>query len=214
VVGANPVRAINHPQLCPGVFIFAQMTKGEFWKSFGQHLPALEQMISRDARDYNAYNELSDDLLAYGRHLVPEITMDSGDRFVLVISCDGNKEGIGAVELLTKDIKEYPNWKIIKYRQPGPMGFIPLLGQKVYRKDILLTWEKLSNGQYKLTFHLKWHQNNQTQRTGAILHLDHTIGEYAAMTRIDDVQFKSLRLFKSKEGLKTLDDLKAEIDSA
>lgn len=188
------------------------MTKQEFWKSFEQHIPALEQMISGKTRDHAAYGALSDDLHAYNEYLVPEITMDTENRFVLVISCDGFKQGSPAVEDLTSNIKDYPNWKIIKYRQPGPMAFIPLKGQKVHRKDILLTWEKMSNGQYKLIFHLKWYQNNQTQQTGAILHLDHTIGEYDAMTRIHDVQFKSLALFGTKDNLKTLDDVKAEMD--
>ena len=190
------------------------MTKQEFWKSFERHIPALEQMISGKTRDYAAYNALSNDLNAYNKYLVPEITMDAENCFVLVISCDGYKQGSPAVEELTKDIKNYANWKIIKYRQPGPMELIPLKGQKVHRKDILLTWEKMANGLYKLIFHLKWHQNNQTHQTGAILHLDHTIGEYDAMTRIHGLQFKSLALFRSKEGLKTLDDLKAELDSA
>lgn len=188
------------------------MTKQEFWKSFEQQMPALAQLISGKTQDYAAYNAISDDLHAYNEYLVPEITMDTDNHFVLVISCDGYKQGSPAVEDLTKDIKTYPNWKIIKYRQPGPMKFIPLKGQKVHRKDILLTWGKMANGQYRLTFYLKWHQNNQTQQTGAILHMDHTIGEYDAMTRIHDVQFKSLGLFGSKKGLKTLDDLKAEMD--
>jgi hypothetical protein len=59
---------------------------------------------------------------------------------------------------------------------------------------------------------LRWYLNNQTQQSGAILHLDHTIGEYNAMTKIQNVKFKSLWPFQSKDGLKTLDDLKVEMD--
>ena len=75
-----------------------------------------------------------------------------------------------------------------------------------------LFWEKQPNDHYNLTFHLKWYQNNQTQQTGAILHLDHTISEYDAMTRIHSLQFKSRGILSSKDSLKTLDDLKAEMD--
>jgi hypothetical protein len=188
------------------------MTKEEFWESFEHHMPALEELISGKTGDYAAYNALSDDLRAFNHFLVPEITMETEDRFILLISCDGCRLGSPAVEELTENIKAYPNWKIVKYRQPGAMEFIPLKGQKVYRKDILLTWEKMSNGQYELTFYLKWHLNNETQQTGTILHLDHTIGEYYAMTKIHDMQFKSLGIFSSKNGLKTLDDLKNEMD--
>jgi len=42
----------------------------------------------------------------------------------------------------------------------------------------------------------------------------HTIGEYAAMTRIESVKFKNLGFFQDKKGLKTLDDLKAEMDKS
>src|SRR6185437_7883770 len=111
------------------------------------------------------------------------------------------------------DVRPYPNWKIIKYRQPGRMEFIPLKGQKVQWKNILLTWKRTTTGQYTLTFYLKWYLNNQTQQSGAILHLDHTIGEYDAMTKIKSVDFKGLKPFQSKNGLKTLDDLKSEMDN-
>jgi hypothetical protein len=43
--------------------------------------------------------------------------------------------------------------------------------------------------------------------------LDHTIGEYDAMTKVEGVKFERLGLFQSKQGLKTLDDLKADINS-
>jgi hypothetical protein len=175
-------------------------------------MPALEELITGRTGDYGAYNALSDDLRAFNELLVPEITMDTDNRYVLLISCDGCRQGSPAVEELTDDVDVYPNWKIVKYRQPGAMKFIPLKGQKVYRKDILISWEKTPDGQYDLIFHLKWYLSNQTQKTGAILHLDHTIGEYDAMTRVRNVEFRSRGIFRSKVRLKTLDDLKAEMD--
>jgi hypothetical protein len=39
------------------------------------------------------------------------------------------------------------------------------------------------------TFYFKWYQHNQTNKTAGMLHLDHTIGEYAAITRIRGVDF-------------------------
>jgi hypothetical protein len=189
------------------------MTRQEFWGSFEQQMPALELLISGKSSDLAGYNALSENLQAFNKYLIPEITMDQDNHYILIISCDGNREGIPAIERLMKDMKAYPDWRIIKYRQPGPMEFIPLLEQKVHRKDILLTWKKMPDEQYLITFYLKWYLNNKTQQVGAILHMDHTLGEYDAMTRIHDAQFKSLRLFQSKKGLKTLDDLKAEIDA-
>jgi len=42
--------------------------------------------------------------------------------------------------------------------------------------------------------------------------MDHTIGELNAMTRIEGVEIKKLGLFQSKKELKTLDELKIELD--
>jgi len=153
-------------------------------------------------------------LLFFNEHLVPEITGGKKNGYTLIINCDGFRQGIPAVEGLTEGVSEYGHWKIVKYRQPGAMEFIPINGHKVRRKYILLTWDKTSAGNFDLTFHLRWPQNSQSYRTGAILHLDHTIGEYAAMIRIEGVKFKNLGLFQAKKGLKTLDDLKAEIDKS
>lgn len=72
------------------------------------------------------------------------------------------------------------------------MKYIPLKGQRYIGK--------------------KWHLYSQIHQTGAILHLDHTIGEYDAMTKIHNVQLKRRGIFKSKDSLKTLDDLKDELD--
>jgi hypothetical protein len=188
------------------------MTKQEFWSSFEHHMPALERLLSGETTDYTAYNALSADLHAFNEYLVPEITGSKDSGFTLIISCDDFRQGSPAVEELTKDISVIQNWTIKKYRQPGAMEFIPVNGRKVFRKDILLTWEKLPNQQYTLTFYFKWYQHNQTHKTGAILHLDHTIGEYAAMTNIRGVEFKSLPLFGSKSDLKNLDDLKAQME--
>lgn len=189
------------------------MTKQEFWNAFEVLRPSLEELLSGSA-DYTAYNSLSDMLQFFDQHLVPEITGDKEGGYTLIISCDGFRQSVPALEQLTEGISEYAKWKVVKYRQPGPMGFIPVDGQKVERKNILLTWEKTTAGKYNLLFHLKWPLNNQTYRIGAILHLDHTIGEYDAMTRIQEVKFKSLGLFHTKNGLKTLDDLKVEMDSS
>lgn len=189
------------------------MTRQEFWQYFEEHMSALEQFISSDDRDYTIYNAISDKLRQYNEYLVPEITMDEQDRFVLVLSCDGVREGIPALEHLAENLKDYPNWKIVKYRQPGPMKFIPLYGRKVMRKDILLSWNRTGDGQYQLTFYLKWHYNKKTYESGAFLHLDHTIGEYNSMTLVGEIEFRRLGPFKKISGLKMLDDLKDEIDA-
>jgi len=189
------------------------MTKQEFWQYFEEHMSALEQFISSNVHDYTIYNEISDKLRQYDEHLIPEITMDGQGRFVLVLSCDGDREGMPALEHLAENLKDYPNWKIVKYRQPGPMKFIPLYGRKIMRKDILLSWNRTRDGHYQLTFYLKWHYDRKLYEAGAVLHLDHTIGEYNSMTLVEEIEFKRIGCFEKISGLKILDDLRDEIDA-
>ena len=185
------------------------MTKQEFWDSFEQHIPALEKLLD-GGHDYSAYNALSAKLREFNELLIPEITMKKGVH-VLIISCDGIREGISAVEYLTQGVEGYTNWQIVKYRQPNSMDFIPVHGFKVKRNDIWLSWEKTPENKYDLTFFPKWYSGNRIYQTGALLHLDHAIGEYNAMIKVNGIEFKRLGLFQSKDGLKNLDEFKAEI---
>ena len=128
------------------------MSKEEFWYWFETNIPALQEFILEEPRDYEIYEALSDNLKQFSEFLIPEITMDEQDHFILVISCDGNKKGIPAVEKLTEGIKEYYNWIIVKYRQPGPMKSIPLNGVSLNRKNIFVTWDQTPENKYRLTF--------------------------------------------------------------
>lgn len=190
------------------------MTKENFWKWFEENMAAIELFIVKEPRDYSIYQALSENLRQYNKFLIPEITIDEDNHFVLIISCDGIRQGIPYAEKLTEDMKPYPNWKIIKYRQPGPMEVIPVNGLNLKRKDVFLLWQKTLTNTYLLTFYVKgYSSNNPAYEIGTLLHLDHTIGEFNSMTRIENAKLERLRFFQSKRGLKTLDDLKIELDS-
>lgn len=189
------------------------MDKSDFWNWFIQNKSALEKIILGEVKNYNAYEDLSERLTQYSEFLIPEITQTIEGDFVLVISCDGVKDGIPFAEEVTSNIPPIEGWKVIKYRQPGPMELIPVNGLLVKRKKIFVTWSKTEFSKYLVTFHMRnFSDNDPRYKVGAILHLDHTIGEFAAMTRIEDVDFQKISLFQSTQNLKNLDDLKEEID--
>ena len=56
--------------------------------------------------DYYLYDKLSDLLKEYNDLLIPELTMNKNNEFVLIISCDGNPKGIPFVDELTRDIQK------------------------------------------------------------------------------------------------------------
>jgi hypothetical protein len=139
--------------------------------------------------------------------------MTEDNKFVFVISCDGIKQGIPFAERLTENLKSFDNWEIQTYRQPGPMEVIPVNGLDLKRSNILLEWRKTSSGKYYITFFVKgFSSNDPNYEIGTLLHMDHTIGEYNSMTKIEGVTIKKLGLLQSKKDLKTLDELKIDLD--
>ena len=185
-----------------------QTTKEEFWNWFDENKTSLEVFISEGQRSYEIYEQLSDKLNGYSEFLIPELTMDKEDRFILVISCDGMKQGIPDVEALTENVRIFDNWVIVKYRQPSPMKRIPFGGVSLKRKNIYLTWSETVSNKYQIVFFVRgYNEQNQHYEGATILHMDHSIGEYNAMTRIEGVTIKKLGLWQSKKDLKTLDDL-------
>ena len=190
------------------------MTKEEFWKWFDANKLSLENFIAGKIQDDDIYEDLSERLKQYSEYLIPELTINEDNKFVLVISCDGIKQGIPFAEAITENIREFENWVVLKYRQPGPMEFIPVNGLNLKRSSILLEWRKTASQKYFLTFYIKgFSPHNKNYEIGTLLHLDHTIGEYNAMTRVEGVEIKKLDLVYSEKGLYTLDDLKTELDN-
>ena len=189
------------------------MTKEIFWEWFDNNKSSIENFISSEHADYSIYETLSDKLKQYSEFLIPELTMTEDNKFVLVISCDGIKQGIPFANELVKNMKPIENWTVTVFRQPGPMECIPVNGLNLYRSNIFLQWQKSSSQKYFLTFYVKgFSPHDPNYEIATLLHMDHTIGEFNAMTRIEGLEIKKLGLFQSKKELKTLDELKSELD--
>lgn len=189
------------------------MTKEDFWKWFEGNRGAIEHFILERTTDYSIYEMLSEKLNQYSEFLIPELTQTESNQLVFVISCDGDREGIPFVEELANNAKISGNWLVVKYRQPGPMELIPFNGLNLKRREIFLTWDQSSSKKHEITFYVRGYTPQDSRYQAAtILHLDHTIGEYNAMTRIAKISFRRIGIFQSTKNLKTLDDLKAELD--
>lgn len=189
------------------------MTKEMFWEWFDSNRKGLEEFISSPYNDREVYEQLTEKIQQYSTHLMPELTIDKDRKFVLIISCDGIKDGIPFVESITSDLKPYDNWVIHKYRQPGPMESIPINDIDLKRSDIFIEWERLDDNKFDVTLFVKgFTAKNPSYTMATYLHLDHTIGEYNAMTKIETLEIKKLGLFQSTKNLKSLDEFKSAID--
>lgn len=188
--------------------------KEHFWEWFDYNKKEFESFLDSEARDYNVYEQLSEKLAQYSELLIPELTGNEKRQYVLVISCDGIRDGIPYVEELVDHATPIDNWVVQKFRQPGDMKSIPVSGLNLKKRKIYLTWNKDLSGKYELTFYVRGYSKRDSRyRSAIILHLDHAIGELNAMTKVVKVQFRRLGLFQSGKPFKTLDDLYNEINS-
>ncbi len=188
------------------------MTKESFWEWFENNKNSIENFISSKHNDYSIYETLSDQLNQYSEFLISELTMTEDNKFVLVISCDGIKQGIPFANELVKDMRPIEKWTVMTFRQPGSMECIPVNGLNLKRNNIFLQWQKSFSQKYFLTFYVKkFSSHDPNYEVGTLLHKDHTIGEFNGMTRIEGVEIKKLGFFQSKKELKTLDELKREL---
>jgi len=189
------------------------MGKAEFWNWFEENLNQLEYFMISKSQDYTIYDELTEKLQDYNELLIPELYIDEYDKFVLIISCDGVREGIPAVENLMENIKSYEGWTIRKFRSQTDFKTIPYRGVNLNKKDILLKWEANEDGKFDLDiFIIGFHLLNDDLKAATFLHLDHCIGEYNMMTRIGYVEISMLGFFQSKKGLRNLNDLKLHLN--
>ena len=96
------------------------------------------------------------------------------------------------MQTLTEGVQDFENWQIVKYSQPSPKKRIPIGDITLKPKNIYLTWNELKAGKYYINFFVKgYDEQNKHYEGAAILHMDHTIGEYNAMTRIEGDHKKS-----------------------
>lgn len=186
----------------------------EFWIWFNRKKKGIENFLHSDLSDITPYEELTQQVKNYNELLIPEITIDELDRYVLIISCDGNREGIPAVEKLTGNIPTIENWVIKPYRQASGFVNFPIDGLSFSEKSILVKYEKVKGQEvYDIELYLKgYNASDRRYDIAAAVYLDHGIGEYNAMTKIRGASLKKLGLFTSREELLTLSEFKSVLD--
>lgn len=112
---------------------------------------------------------------------------DKTDLRTLVISCDGVKEGIAAVNDLISKAPSIEGWSIVAFRQPVDDNLtIEMDGLKLSTSDILFDYQAAQDNMIDITLYVdKLSDTNRDKYLQAtFVLLDAAIGEYAAMTKI------------------------------
>jgi hypothetical protein len=188
------------------------MTEKQFWDWFLDHKLKLEEFIRSDSNDYSLYNELTNQLKSYNENVIPELTIDSSDNYVLIISCDGRRDGIEFVERLHDSRPSIEKWITQKYRAPGHVIDLNYEGLEFKSKDIKVKYS-LSNNLYNVELFIKGNsESDDRYKALAFLYLDHIVGEYNVMTKIGEIEFKKLGFFTGTNDKMTLQEFRALVE--
>jgi hypothetical protein len=188
------------------------MAEKQFWDWFVDNKIKLEQFIRSDSNDYSLYNELTKRLTSYNENVIPELTMDSSDNYVLIISCDGRRDGIKFVERLFDARPSIEKWIVQKYRSPGDVTELNYDGLEFKSNDINVKYS-MSDNVYDIDLFIKgYSESDQRYKALAFLYLDHLVGEYNVMTKIGHIKFKKPGLFASTSDKVTLQEFRAIIE--
>ena len=189
------------------------MTEFQFWDWFTNHSKQLEHFMTSNLSDYSVYNELSAKLKTYHNNVIPELTMDKANNFILILSADGISNGIIPIEKLFASAPLLNGWIIQKFRKPGAVSNLNFRGLGIPAKDVKIKYS-LNANEVDIELYIKGYKENDSRyKSLGFLYLDHFIGEYSVMTKVGNIQFRKLGLFLKPPNLASLEEF-AEILNA
>src|SRR4051812_11299885 len=163
------------------------MTEKDIWNWFSKNKEELIDLINAGTSDYSIYNEFSELIQNYNENVLPELTGHESGKYVLIITCDGRREGIPYVENLFNSAPKYDNWIIEKFRRPGHTIELNFDGLEFSPADIRIKYN-FWDGLYDIEILISnYDSEDDRYKSLAFLYLDHFIGEYNVMTRIGDI---------------------------
>ena len=183
------------------------MKESVFWNWFLVNRKTIEDFVASDSNDYAPYEILTEKIKEYHPDIIPELTIDKSDNFVLIISCDGIRTGIEAVKNLTSAAPSIDRWIIQEFRQPGAIVTLNFKGLTFKATDVKTKYF-LNDGRVDIELYIRgYKEGDQRYKSLALLYLDHLVGEYLVMTKIGTIEFKRLGLFTKTSTMKTLPEL-------
>ncbi len=188
------------------------MKEKAFWDWFREHKTELEKFIASNTDDYSLFNELTSKLRSYNDLVMAELTKDLEKNNILVLTCDGRRDGITAVESLYENAPQIDKWKIQKFRAPGHVKELNYQGLALKPDAIKVkyTWD---GNYYNIEMFIRGYSESDERYKGlAFLYLDHLVGEYHVMTKIGQIEFKKLGLFTGTSDKVSLQELRIAIE--
>ncbi len=182
----------------------------KFWNWFVENKAKIEKFMDSDQRNLSIYNKLTKEIQNYSVNLFPELTKTEDDKYVLIITPDGIKEGVKPTKELAVASPVIDNWVIVKFRQPSdnillnfkgleyPPTDIEILPQIDHERDVV---------DIKI-FVRNMNKDEGLYQSLAFLYLDHILGEFNSITKVGYIDFHHLDENKKVENSMSLIELR------
>jgi len=188
------------------------MTAKEFWDWFLTREKDIAHFINSKPDDYSVFEELMNTLNRYHELVIPELTGDKENNNILILSCDGRRDGIEPVERLFGSAPKIPGWKIQKFRAPGHVGEINY-GGLAFESDAVAVRYDHDGAMYNIELFIRgYKENDDRYKALAFLYLDHFVGEYNVMTKVGAIEFKKRPILGGPKGTVTLQEFRAIVE--
>jgi len=134
------------------------------------------------------------------------------DVFEFVVTADGRKEYFEVVKEFVRTSPPIEGWELIAFRppSPAPKGVkIRLEGVELSATGVQFQAFDLGAGALGITLYISGLTDQDYDKVGAaaVALLDHVVGEYDAVTKIDSLVLKSLHEAEPGAPLQSLSDL-------
>ena len=192
-----------------GLFINKRIIKTseeKFWSWFIDNKNKIEKFIDSGHGNYSIYNKLTDKIQEYNSILFPELTKTEDDKYVLIITPDGMKEGVEPTKKLAQESPLIENWIVVKFRQPADEIALNFKGLEYPSSDIEI-FPEIDYDREVVNIEMfirNMHKDEATYQSLAFLYFDHILGEFNTITKVGDINFYHLDETKQVEDSITL----------
>lgn len=186
----------------------------KFWDWFIKNKVGLEKFITSDLTDYRLYNRLTREIKKCNPLLFPEMTISKDNKFVLIITPDGMRDGIVPTQNLFDKKPEVGNWIIKKFRQPLDTVELNFDGIEYSLSEIKVEhYVDYDREKVDIQVFVKGFDEKDTRMESlAWLYLDHVLGEYNTITKVGAVIFSDWKNVEKENDLLSLFELRKLIE--
>jgi len=180
-----------------------------FWEWFISYKTIIEKFIDSDNRNYSIYDELTNRIRDYNKLLFPELTKES-EKYILIITPDGIKEGIEPTRKLALAAPDIENWIVKIFRQPTDEITLNFDGLEYLSSDIEI-FPTIDNEREVIdiqVFIKNMNKDESKYQSLAFLYFDHILGEFNSMTKVGYIDFYNLEEGETVEDGITLLELR------